>query len=94
MNDKDAHDVYRLLQSQETERLARSLRALRENGFSRECTEYAIAQIETLFASGPDAIGSAMAGRAEEGVGDPDVVSTATALLTRDLITALRGRGN
>jgi hypothetical protein len=90
LNDKDAHDVYRLLQSQETELLARDLRALLGNDVSRECTDYALDQINALFASGPDAIGSAMAGRAEEGVGDPDVVSTATALLAADLLVALR----
>lgn len=94
LSDKDAHDVYRLLQSQETELLARDLRALLGNDVSRECTEYALEQIKVLFASGPDAIGAAMAGRAEEGVGDPDVVSTATALLAADLIAALRGDDN
>jgi hypothetical protein len=94
LNDKDAHDIYRLLRSQETSLLARKLRALRENDISRECTEYAIAQIKVLFAPGPDAIGSAMAGRAEEAVGDPDVVSTATALLAADLLTALDGDDN
>ncbi len=94
LNDKDAHDVYRLLQSQETQLLARDLRTLRENDVSRECTEYALERIEVLFASGPDAPGAAMAGRAEEGVGDPDVVSTATALLAADLLTALGGDDN
>lgn len=94
LNDKDAHDIYRLLRSQETPVLARKLRALRDDDISRECTEYAIAQIKVLFASGPGAMGSAMAGRAEEAVGDPDVVSTATALLAADLLTALDGDDN
>ena len=35
-----------------------------------------------------------MAGRAEDAVGDPDVVSTATALLAADLLTALEGDDN
>jgi len=91
LNDKDAHDVYRLLRSTETAQLARDLRALRGGAFSRECTAYAIEQISVLFASGPDAIGAAMAGRAEEQVGEPNVVSTATALLAADLLTALGG---
>lgn len=91
LNDKDAHDVYRLLRSTETAQLARDFRALRGSDFSRECTAYAIEQISVLFASGPDAIGAAMAGRAEEQVGEPNVVSTATALLAADLLTALGG---
>ncbi len=89
LTDKDAHDVYRLFGATDTPRLARDLTALRRNPVSHDCTEYAIEQIATLFASGPAAIGAAMAGRAEEQVGDPDVVSTATALLAADLITAL-----
>lgn len=94
LTDKDAHDIYRLLLSQQTELLAHDLHALRQDDFSRDCTEYALEQITILFASGPDALGAMMAGRAEEEVGDPDVVSTATALLAGDLMNALRGRGN
>lgn len=89
LTDKDAHDVYRLFSAIETPRLARDLTALRQNPVSHDSTEYAIKQITTLFAAGPAALGAAMAGRAEEQVGDPDVVSTATALLAADLIAAL-----
>ncbi len=89
LTDKDAHDVYRLLSATQTPRLALDLTALRRNPVSHDCTEYAIEQIATPFASGPAAIGAAMAGRAEAQVGDPDVVATATALLAADLITAL-----
>ncbi len=42
-----------------------------------------------LFAAGPDALGSAMAGRAELGVGEPDTVAASVAVLAGDLLSAL-----
>ncbi|GAA0952322.1 hypothetical protein [Nonomuraea longicatena] len=44
-----------------------------------------------LFAAGPDALGSMMAGRAEEGIGEPETVALATSLLAADLVQALEG---
>ena len=45
----------------------------------------AIDYLSQLFAAGPNAIGSLMAGRAETGEGDPEVVSASVARLSEDL---------
>jgi hypothetical protein len=42
-----------------------------------------------LFADGPEAVGSVMAGRAEEGVGEPDVVSASVAALAGDVLAVV-----
>ena len=52
-------------------------------------TREALDLLAELFAAGPDAAGSDMAGRAEEGVGDPEVVAASTAVLAADLLTTL-----
>jgi len=51
-------------------------------------TKQALIYLSDLFAAGPDALGSIMAGRAEEGVGDPLLVSASVAPLAQDLLTA------
>jgi hypothetical protein len=86
--DKDAHDVYRLLVASPTDRLASKLVQLRTDDLAGPVTEQALAVLAQLFASGATAHGSAMAGRAEEGVGDPATVSAAAAALAEDLLTA------
>lgn len=52
-------------------------------------TNEAIAYLEQLFATGPDALGAVMAGRAEELLGNAAVVSAAVAILAADLLSAL-----
>jgi hypothetical protein len=52
-------------------------------------TERALTFLADLFAAGADAPGSAMAGRAEEGIGDPTVVSASAAALAQDLVRAV-----
>lgn len=88
--DKDAHDIYRLLVATDTDTLAAKLVALSADSLAGDSTMQAIVYLEQLFASGPDALGAVMAGRAEELVGDPAVVSGAVAALTGDLIDAMR----
>jgi hypothetical protein len=88
--DKDAHDIYRLLVAIETVTLATAFAKLRRDELAGSVTEEAIVYLEQLFASGPDALGSAMAGRAEELFGNADVVSAAVATLAADLVAALR----
>ena len=44
--------------------------------------------LEQLFATN-DALGATMAGRAEEGVGQPDTVSASVSFLAQDLLSAL-----
>ncbi len=50
----------------------------------------AIAHLQDLFASSGDKLGAAMAGRAEELVGDPAVVTAATTTLADGLLAATR----
>lgn len=89
LQDKDAHDLYRVLRAAETADLAQDMRKLLSNALSQEVTETALSYLKDHFAAGPEAIGSMMAGRAEEGVGDPEVVSASTAFLAQDLVDAL-----
>ena len=89
LNDKDAHDIYRLLVATETRDLASTVRKLLADDLSQEATARALEFIEQLFAAGPDALGSMMAGRAEEGVGQPETVSASVGFLAQDLLSAL-----
>lgn len=84
--DKDAHDAYRLLVAIPTADLANTMRQLREDSLAGPVTEQALRYLRGLFAAGPDAMGSAMAGRAEEGVGDPATVAAAASFLATDLL--------
>ncbi|MGH3442150.1 MAG: hypothetical protein ACRDUY_08935 [Nitriliruptorales bacterium] len=87
--DKDAHDVYRILVGTETEPLALTFRRLLDDGLSAESTTEAQQYLRRLFAAGPEATGSLMAGRAEEGIGEPITVSRQTSILAADLLEAL-----
>jgi hypothetical protein len=88
--DKDAHDIYRLLVAIPTEELARTIRTLRSDDLTDVVTEQAIGYLREMFASGSSATGSAMAGRAETGVGDPDTVAASVAVLSADLLGELQ----
>ncbi|MFI1916111.1 hypothetical protein [Nocardia sp. NPDC020380] len=90
LNDKDAHDAYRILRAVETEELRTAFAVLLGDDLSREATEEAIRYLAELFAPGPAATGSVMAGRAEEGVGDPEQVAAAVSILAADLLESLR----
>lgn len=92
LNDKDAHDVYRLLVAIETPALAEAVDHLLRDDLSAQVTTTALELLESLFAAGPDAVGSRMAGRAEELVGDPSTVSAAVAALAQDLLDAIPHR--
>lgn len=87
--DKDAHDVYRLFVAAPTDKLAVRLRHLRSDELAGPVTEQALVFLAELFAAGADAPGSMMAGRAEEGVGEPLTVSASVAILAEDLLAAV-----
>jgi hypothetical protein len=87
--DKDAHDIYRLLVAVPTEELASKLRQLRQDQLAGVVSEQALTFLAELFAAGADAPGSVMAGRAEQGIGDPPTVSASVALLAEDLLTTI-----
>ncbi|TWE11241.1 hypothetical protein [Rudaeicoccus suwonensis] len=90
LNDKDAHDMYRILRAIETGELVDGFERLAADEVSAEVTAEALSQIQDLLAAGPDATVSMMAGRAEEGIGEPETVSVATAILAQDLLRALQ----
>jgi Nucleotidyltransferase len=89
LQDKDAHDIYRLLIAVETVDLAAAITRLLRNPVSQDATSQAMSFLRTLFAEGPEALGSTMAGRAEQGVGEPATVSASVAFLGSDLLAAL-----
>jgi hypothetical protein len=95
VNDKDAHDVYRLLvATTDMAALAASFERLLTNPVSKVVTQQAIEWIQTMFADGPEALGSTMAGRAEEGVGEPDIVSASVAALAADVLAVVGASGD
>jgi hypothetical protein len=91
--DKDAHDLYRLLVDADTNVLASKFCVLLREEVCGEVTAAAQELLGDLFASGPDAVGSAMAGRAEEGIGEPETVARQVAILTDDLLKAIDRQG-
>lgn len=88
LSDKDAHDIYRLLVATETSNLAGTLQRLRGDEIAHEVTAQALIYLKQLFASA-HTLGSRMAGRAEEGIGEPDTVSASVSFLAQDLLSAL-----
>lgn len=88
-DNKDAHDVYRLLRAVETQEFVEAINRLLSEAISKETTREALDHVSELFAQGADARGSLMAGAAEELVGDPMAVSESVALLAQDLVEAL-----
>jgi hypothetical protein len=86
---KDAHDLYRLMVAVSTPELAERIALLIADPFSKAVTEKALDYLAELFAAGPDAVGSTMAGRAEAGVGEPATIAAASAALAGDLLEAV-----
>lgn len=93
LTDKDAHDIYRILVKFDTESLAETFAHLLADPLSADVTEQAVNYLQSLFGDGPEATGSVMAGRAEEGVGEPATVSVAISYLASDLVEAVRADG-
>jgi len=91
-DNKDAHDIYRLLRAVETQVFTDAIGRLMSDGASAEVTSEALDQLRELFAQGANARGSLMAGAAEELVGDPTAVSESVALLAQDLLERLGRR--
>lgn len=85
---KDAHDIYRILVAIETQPLAKSIRFLIAQPVCADVTTEAVDLLDTLFGTS-DREGSKMAGANEEGVGDPDQVALAVSILAQNLLDAL-----
>jgi hypothetical protein len=92
LNDKDAHDIYRILIDVDTADLASAFKILCSDPVSSETTNQAVEYLADLFAVGPVALGATMAGRAEEGIGEPETVALSSSLLAADLVQALEPR--
>ena len=88
LEDKDAHDVYRLLRAASTGFFAERVLILKEDRVAGDVTVAAIGLLEKLFGT-PESLGSSMAGRAEVLVGDPEVTAAAASALALDLLAAL-----
>lgn len=88
LNDKDAHDAYRLLHAFDTPSLSDTFLTLLDDDICGEVTQEAVSYLAKLFSS-PASLGARMAGRAEEGVGDPEFVASAVSLMVGELVTSL-----
>lgn len=88
ISDKDAMDVFRLLQATETDYLAERLNRLRSDELSATVTAEAIRQLDPLFGS-PGAEGVAMAVRAAGPTADLDTIAVSFPALVSDLLAAL-----
>ena len=88
VENKDAHDIYRLLVAIETAALIVEIRMLEGDPLSAQVTREALGFLPELFGSA-DARGSVMAGAAEVGIGNPTLVSESVTLLANDLAAAL-----
>ena len=86
--DKDAHDIYRLLVATNTTELGNRLKALFPDPLAGPATTVAIDHLRDLFADATS-LGPIMAGRAEQLVGEPEVVAASAAALAGDLIAVL-----
>lgn len=89
LNDKDAHDIYRLLVAIPTSELVAAMERLLSHDVSAVVTQEAVDAMQEHMAGGPDAVFCVMAGRAELGIGDPDLVQASTAALASDLLEGL-----
>lgn len=91
LDNKDTHDVYRLLRAVGTDVFVEAIQNLLKEDVSAEVTRDALGYLRELFAQGARARGSVMAGAAEEIVGNPAAVAESVALLAQDLLAALDG---
>ncbi|TPW71595.1 hypothetical protein [Schumannella sp. 10F1B-5-1] len=89
LDNKDAHDIYRILIAIETDVLARSIEALRADETCSEVVTVALQHLGAYFAADVSSAGNTMAGAAEAELGDPAQVAASTHLLAVDLFEAL-----
>jgi len=87
-DDKDAHDVLRLLQYTPTAALADSLRRLLADHLSSTVTREALDLLRSLFGAA-DAAGALMAARATEGLEDAATITASCAVLASELLAEL-----
>jgi hypothetical protein len=86
IDNKDAHDVYKILRAVDTQTLASTMQILLEKEFSGASTKKGLNYIKVLFADGVDSPGSQMAGAAERDFDNSAFVSNSVSLLASDLL--------
>lgn len=89
LNDKDAHDVYRILRTITTPALVEGFLRLLADPISHRPTNDALDGVRGHLTAGPGAVIAAMAGRAEEGIGDPETVALSASILAGDLMAQI-----
>ena len=85
MENKDAADVFRLLQAIETERLAAGLELLRTDPISRTPTVNSLRFLEGLFGR-PDGLGVTLLRGAVTGLDDPEIAAASCVELANDVL--------
>jgi hypothetical protein len=88
--DKDAHDVFRILMGTSPDDLLWRYRRLLADEVGGRVAIAAIGHLSELFAAGPDAVGSMMAGRAEAGVGEPETVARQVSIPAEEILAMLQ----
>jgi hypothetical protein len=87
LEDKDAFDVYRLLQLP-TDDLTRGMRRILADERSASVGEAALGFLQDLFGT-PSGLGCVMAGRYVEGVADPETVRLSASALADELFRSI-----
>lgn len=87
--DKDAHDIYRLLSAVPLDVLLDGFEKLGNDPLSADVTQSGLQYMRELFADGSKAPGSMRAGRAEAPFGNAETVAQAVSILTDDLLRKL-----
>jgi hypothetical protein len=90
LDNKDAFDIYRLLQATQTADLASAVRSLSTNEMSHESTVSGMRYLHELFST-ESALGARLVGQAVEGIGASDVETASSSALANDLLYQLRG---
>ena len=90
LDDKDAHDIYRILRAVPTAELVQKFKSLITDELAKQVSLEALELLDRLFAQGPQSLGSVMAGRAETLVGNPAQVALASSILAEDVVRELK----
>jgi hypothetical protein len=93
LDNKDALDIYRLLQAIPTETFADTIPVLLSDERARDVTHLGLSYLRELFGA-PDAPGSRMAGLGVESLDDPERIAASCAFLTEDLLAAIAPEGS
>jgi hypothetical protein len=84
LDNKDAHDLYRLLKATDTSEVVDGFETLLRDPRSGEVARQALEYLEQLF-DNASSLGSRMAGETEGRLGEPEIVAAAVAVLVSDL---------